>query len=214
MMRMGLNAWLADIAANFLIIAMILLVLTSQYQRTPDSRLSSVIHFQPHIVQPYGSQDAVTLLRLRLQTPQPIQAYDVSRQGVEVFGPDNSPIVLYVLDHVRYADVTAELSRLGHDWTEFTPPRALTNGAGEWSAEFLALKKVATDQGKFSKSLSALLAAGHGTSASILSDTNATSEATQREKFLGWLRLIKDIASLVFLIFCVGVLYIIRRRYY
>lgn len=146
----GAGIWLADIAANFVVILVIVIAVAA-----PQLAQNTVLQEQvltPRREVSIAPPQAVELLRQRLLDPATLRAIDVDQDGAHPFGEPPAEIAFLLSQ--------SSLPQLDLPETVllFNVPRALRHD-GRWSPEFLALAKVAADPDQFRGALQALLLA-------------------------------------------------------
>lgn len=204
-LKSTLGPWIADIAANFLAIILVVLIIVAAMPPT-DAVAPRAQELAPRLMQPVAGADAVEILRQKVLSDPDRALVELSADGMAELGGSTEPRVLILLTQDRYADVVDMLESAGNGWVEFVPPAALTDGSGRWAEEFLALSPVATDPTRFRNELVALLDRRSARRASALSEEDAARGDPMRlmDRVAGWLRVGKDIASALLLgFFCI-----------
>ena len=195
-MRPGsIGPWLTDIAANFLAITLIVLVVVAQSQVTAPEARAQTLPVQN--LAPEGGAAAIELLRQRLQTPLLIAAIDLTAEGVRTTGQVSAPTVLFVLEQTHHAAMATALSNEGRRWRELTTPQALTNGKGDWAPAFLALADRADKPDAFREGLLDLLSRGASAQAVALS---SPPDPTLRSRLRAFLQISVDALVVIGLI--------------
>jgi hypothetical protein len=151
MTRNLLSPWLADIAANVLVVTLIVLIGLSRLV-TADAMPAPATSLTIQPVTPVGGQAAVEILRKRL----------LLEPGLADIVPDTGDLpdtvaTLFILDPARYPPIAADMARRGQGWAELTVPSALKTGDNRWHPDFLALSAVADDPAHFRDRLQDLL---------------------------------------------------------
>lgn len=211
MIRGSMGPWIADIAANFLAITLIVLIIAAQSQSSLDG-LEKTVSVQSYAVVPEGGADAVELLRSKLRDPSPINAVDLLSTGVARAGDGSENIVLFVLDQSSYPDVVTGLTNRSQSWRELSVPDALTDGAGGWAAEFLALRSVAEQPQEFREAFLNLLTRDGGGSGTALAPDESGAPQTLTSRLRAIFGFGRDVASLVALLCLASGLLWIRQR--
>ena len=203
-MRVQIGPWLADVAANVLVITVIALIAMARLSSSaPPATTGQILAARP--TQPVDGAEAVELLRLRLLAEDP-SLVDVPLTAGAL---PQSVSALLVLDSAGYPAVAATLSQRQSDWIELTVPDALKTPENAWDPAFLDLAQVAADPGLFRSALQQLLTeraqVGRGSPTAGLDGTGLSTSVSR------WVTAFLNGLGLVALAFVFWVLLRIRR---
>jgi hypothetical protein len=155
-MRLLAGPVLADLAANVLVMTLVVLIVVGRLLTPNTPPLpAETLTIQP--VEPLDGAAAVESLRQRLLP---------GATGFADLGPDPTALpegvtMVFILDPSHYPNALAELAPRRQAWTELTIPGALKTDDNRWSADFLALASIAHDPDRFRTGLRELLVRGH-----------------------------------------------------
>lgn len=206
MTRDALGLWLADIAANFVIVVVIVLAIAARFGAGTET-VATPVRFKIERHAPLGGADAVEILRQRVLPGSSLAIADITPDGLR---SDTTQPQAFML--LSPAGVSRLENGLPDDALIFHVPDALSNGEGDWNASFLALADVAANEARFRDDLIDLLtsssqrAAGEG-----LIGTDGEAR-TLTDRLLAFFRTLRDIASLSLLLAVIWALLAVRRR--
>ncbi len=208
MMRSNLGFWLADIAANFVVVVVIVIAVASQFATVSKGVQSYDIAIRRTV--PVGGAAAVELLRQRALTDRTLAMADVTETGLVPLS-DQRPEVYLVLSNAPFVNrqVSPPLNAI-----VFNIPSALRTKDGSWTKAFLELEQVAKDKTRFQNALVKLLSTGGNerNKNAFSQDINGSSKSLL-ERILSWGNTARGIVNLILLAVAFWGMTRLRRRF-